>query len=347
VDEAQDIDPHCFDKKFSPMAAAHNATRVFWGTPWTSDTLLSRERRRAEQAQQADGIRRLWVVPGSEVAHEVPSYACFMAEEIAVLGLDHPIIRSQYFCEEIDAQGGMFNAGRRALMQADQPAQEAPLPDQIYAFLLDVAGQDEARMTSGDDAPLNNPGRDSISLSIVSIDLGSLETLQAPTYRVVHRKQWTGLNHINVFGQVKALAEAWQPQHIVVDATGVGEGFWALLDRAFPARVIPVKFSQQTKSEIGWRFLAIIETGRFRDCSRSHEGPVGLQYNACKSQILLGPAQTLRWGVPEGVRGPDGQLVHDDFILADALVAVLDRLKWSARTMVSVIEGFDPLLMER
>ena len=82
---------------------------------------------------------------------------------------------------------------------------------------------------------------------------------------VAGRAAWTGANHLTVFGQLKALAESWQPQHIVIDATGVGEGLWSLLDRAFPARVIPVKFTQREKSEIGWRFLSIIETGRFRD----------------------------------------------------------------------------------
>ena len=55
---------------------------------------------------------------------------------------------------------------------------------------------------------------------------------QAPTYRVVQRMQWTGLNHLTVFGKLKALADQWRPQHIVIDATGVGEGLWAMLDKA-------------------------------------------------------------------------------------------------------------------
>ncbi len=76
---------------------------------------------------------------------------------------------------------------------------------------------------------------------------------------------WTGENHLAVFGKIKNLAEQWSPQHIVIDATGVGEGLWSLLDRSFPTRVIPVKFTAQEKSEIGWRFLSIIETGRFSD----------------------------------------------------------------------------------
>ncbi len=163
-------------------------------------------------------------------------------------------------------------------------------------------------------------GRDAAALSIVEIDLSSLGMLQGPTYRVVKRLQWTGANHLTLFGALKSLGEAWQPQHIVIDATGVGEGLWAMLDRAFPRRVQPVKFTRQEKSEIGWRFLSIIETGRFRDCCPTDE--VRAQYAACRSEILPGPAHTLRGGAPEG------SPIHDDIVLADSLVASLDQLKW-------------------
>ena len=43
VDEAQDVQIAKFDKDINPMAASTNATRVFWGTAWTSKTLLARE----------------------------------------------------------------------------------------------------------------------------------------------------------------------------------------------------------------------------------------------------------------------------------------------------------------
>ena len=209
---------------------------------------------------------------------------------------------------------------------------------------------------------LGNPGRDSTTLSIVEIDLSTLKTLQARTSRVVMRYSWTGENHLTVFSKIKSLAGAWRPQYIVIDATGVGEGLWDLLDKAFPTRVKPVKFTQQVKSDLGWGFLAIIETGRFRDCvsaplpqMRTFGGGAGggggvgsdsvrLQYASCQCEILPGPAKTLRWGVPEGVRGPDGELIHDDFILADSLTVILDKMKWHASSPTLIIQGRDPLL---
>jgi hypothetical protein len=377
VNEAQDVSPLIYDKHFAPMAAANNATRLCTGTAWTHSTLLAREERYCRLKEEQDHVKRVFIVDGHEIAKAHAPYGEFLQAEISRLGANNPIVLSQYLCREIDAQAGMFTAARMALMQADSPAQGAPVPGSVYAFLLDVAGQDEAVLISSE---LGNPGRDSTTLSIVAIDLSTLETLHAPTYRVVHRQSWQAIGHLQVFGQIKALADVWQPQHIVIDATGVGEGLWALLEKFFPTRVIPVKFTQQEKSAIGWRFLAVIETGRFRDCYSnspllaqggfepplrtplprgSGETPtrngassgvgwvdpdtVRIQYDSCQSEILPGPAKTLRWEVPAGTRGPDGELVHDDYVIADSLVAVLDRLAWFLPARTVVIETPDAL----
>jgi len=210
------------------------------------------------------------------------------------------------------------------------------------AFLLDVAGQDEnaisvsSSLALDGDLPLSNAARDSVALTIVSVDLSTLELLKAPTYRVLERYSWTGLNHLTVFGQLKALAENWRPGHIVVDATGVGEGLWALLDRQFSGRVTPVKYSTVVKSDIGYRFIAIIESGRFRDAAPDPR--VEAQYRACQAEILPGPAKTLRWGVPDRGRDSSGELIHDDHLMADSLVAILDRMEWYLSSPTIIIQ---------
>jgi hypothetical protein len=216
---------------------------------------------------------------------------------------------------------------------------------QSHAFLIDVAGMDESKLASTASSynlGLGNPGRDSTAITVVEIDLSTLQTLEHPTYHVVARHSWVGENHIAIFGKLKNLAETWKPQCIVMDATGVGEGLWAMLDRHFPTRVLPVKFTQQEKSEIGWRFLSIIETGRFRD--HCHTDEVRLQYGKCICEILPGPQKILRWGVPDGTRGPAGELIHDDFILADSLVAKLDQLEWCCSSPTLIVQIRDPLL---
>ena len=364
VNEAQDIDAAVYDKRFAPMAASSNATRVFMGTAWTSQTLLAREMRAAQQAEQRDGRRRVFRYDAQDVRKDVPAYGDFVDGEIARLGRGHPLVRTQFFNEEIDAQAGMFNAARRALMRADRAGASSPQPGAGYeiAFLIDVGGMQEGRPALADPDGLSSSRRDSTTLSVVEIDPSTLEVLQAPTYRVLDRRLWTGCNHLTVFGQLKALAESWRPRHIVVDATGVGEGLWAMLDKAFPTRVIPVKFSSSTKSEIGYRFLAIIETGRFKDCSSDSpaipdalptlggacgsvpsRADVDRQYSACQAEILIGPRKTMRWGVPEGRRDADGRLIHDDIPVTDSLTAVLDRLQWSASSPTFIIRPKDPL----
>jgi hypothetical protein len=338
VDEAQDIEQSKFDKDFDPMTASTNATRVFWGTVWTSQTLLARQMRVARTEQAMDGIQRLFFYTADDIGKRLKSYRDHVARVVAEKGRQHPLVKTQFFCEEIDAQSGLFHAGRRALMQGDQPAQQTPIRGHLYAFALDIAGQDETML---DLAGLGNPGRDSTTLSVIDVDLTTLATLQAPTYRVVQRHAWTGTAHLKIFGQLKALADTWRPQHIVIDATGVGEGLWALLDKTYPTRVLPVKFTQQAKSEIGYGFIAIIETGRFRDCASSAE--VEIQYENCRSEILIGPQHTMRWGVPDGKRGPDGNLLHDDYITADALTAELDKIEWGISTPTKIARATDPL----
>lgn len=338
VDEAQDVDQAKFDKDFDPMTASTNCTRVFWGTVWTSDTLLHRQMQIAKREQETDGIKRLFFYTADDVRTIVPSYGAHVDRVITEKGRQHPLVKTQYFCEEIDAQVGMFNNARRALMIGDQPAQLQPTPDHVYALCIDVAGQDEALLNLDG---MGNPGRDSTTLSIVDIDLTTISTLRAPTYRIVHRAAWQGESHPSILGKLKSYADTWKPLQIVIDATGVGEGIWGMLDRMFPTKVLPVKFSQQVKSELGWNFIGIIETGRFHDCAPSDT--VNIQYDKCQSEILPGPSKTLRWGVKDGTRGPDGLLVHDDHLLADSLVTILDTLTWSAPTDPRTVEGIDPL----
>lgn len=338
INEAQDVDAAIYDKKFAPMVASTNATRVFFGTAWTSDTLLHRELKRAQELEKQDGIKRAFVYTADHVRKVVKPYGAFVDGEISKNGRQHPLIKTQYFCETIDSQAGMFNAARLALMQGDQNAQAEPIPGHIYAFLVDVAGQDEALLNLDG---MGNPGRDFTRLSIVDIDLSTLATLQLPTYRIIHREGWQGINHLAVYGKIKAYGERWQPQYFVIDATGVGEGLWALLDKSFPTRVLPFKFTAQSKSELGYGYLSIIETGRLRDCCPSDE--TRIQYEKCTSEILPGPGKTMRWGVKDGTRDASGQLVHDDTVIADSLTAELDKLEWSIPVQGEMIHVHDPL----
>lgn len=73
------------------------------------------------EAEKRDGVKRVFIVDCEEVGRINKLYKKYVAQEILKLGRQHPLVRTQYFCEEIEAQAGMFNAARLALMQGDQP----------------------------------------------------------------------------------------------------------------------------------------------------------------------------------------------------------------------------------
>lgn len=354
-DEAQDVLIAKWDKDIAPMAASTNATRVFWGTAWTRSTLLAREMRAALEAERQDGLRRVFRITAAEVAAEVPAYGDFVAEQVRRHGRQHPMVKTQYFSEEIDAEGGMFPARRQALMQGDHPPQDRPSPGRLYALLLDVAGEDENALDPlhpGEaGAGLKNAARDSTALTVVEVDLSALddELVAAPVYRVVHRRLWTGDRHPLLYGQLRSLVEAWEARYLVVDSTGVGAGLASFLERAFPQRVIPFQFNAASKSRLGWDFLSLVESGRFRDYRPPPGNPDPLgelfwrQLTACSMEVVSGPEKRLRWGVPEGHHDPlTGEPAHDDLVLSAALCAVLDGLAWG-QTASRVIAAPDPL----
>jgi hypothetical protein len=338
INEAQDTEIAIYDKKFSPMVASTNATRVFWGTVWTSNTLLARQTRAAREQEKQDGIRRVFMYTADDVRKVNKAYGTFVDGEVRKLGRQHPLIKTQYFCEEIDAIANLFNAGRLALIQAPPIENAQPQEGKTYCMLIDVGGQDEALLELDG---MSNPGRDYVTLDIIEIDLSSLALLQSPTYHVNKRLEWHGVNHVDVFGAIVALIQSWNCLYLVLDATGVGEGLWGMCAKKWPTKTIPVKFTQQTKSEIGYAFLGIIDTGRFRD--HCHTKTVDEQYVNCTSEILIGPLKTMRWGVKDGTRGADGQLIHDDYITADSLTSELDKLEWYIPGKTTIIEQPDVL----
>lgn len=330
-DEAQDVDPARWDRDFAPMAASTGATRVFYGTPWTGRTLLAREMRHLRELEARDGLRRVFLVPWERVAAEVRPYGRYVRDEIARLGLDHPAIRTQYLLQEIDAEAGMFPPARSSQMRGHHPPESAAAPDALYALLVDVAGEDEA----ADSDPLAATRRDSTALTVVRLDLSTVPTLGLPTYRVVHRRRWTGTPHPALYGALLDLARhVWHARYVVVDATGVGAGLASFLARALGERVVPYLFTARSKSDLGWGFLAVVDTGRFKDhapCADDDQAQFWREVEACEYEVVPGVQHLLRWGVPDPT-------VHDDLLISAALCAALDQLPWRYETRSYLLE---------
>lgn len=345
--EAQEVLPARWDAVFDPMGAASHSTQVFSGTVWTSNTLLARQMAYLGELERKDGKRRVFKVGWEEVAMYVPEYGEQVRSRIAQFGRDHPFIRTEYFLEEMDAEGQLFGPARRAQMRGYHPRQRSAMPGKVYALLVDVAGAEENAdwklqiANSGPDVEQTSEtsisnmqsaisNRDATALTVVEVDLAGLDDpfVMRPGYRVVDRRLWVGTPHPQLYAAIADLARnVWSARHVVVDATGVGAGLAGFLGQALKGKVVPFVFSSQSKSQLGWDFLGLVESGRYKEYAEDGESDTGLfwtQVEACGSQVGSGPGKLLRWGVED-------RATHDDLLVSAALCAVLDRLDWRPR----------------
>ncbi len=351
ANEAQDIDPGTWDAVFDPMAASTNATTVFMGTVWSGTTLLARQMRHLRALETADGRQRVFLVPWTTVAQDIPAYGDRVQARVAQLGAAHPFIRTEYELEELDGDGGLFPEHRIAQLRGDHDRLERARPGRRYALLIDVGGEEES---GGSQLSFFAPTRrDSTALTVVEVDLAVRDDGR-PVYRVVDRRVWTGVRHTALHDTLVDLARTvWKASWIVVDATGVGAGLSSFLRNTLEAnrgaspaiRVEPFIFTAASKSRLGWDFLGLIDSGRFKEYEARHFERVELSFRGTRNhpqrasarlpddvtaeyyaqlrattyEVLNGPGNVLRWSVP----ARDG---HDDLVISAALAAVLDGL---------------------
>jgi hypothetical protein len=350
--EAQDVDETKWGKEFAPMGASTNVTTVFYRTIWTSRTMLAQVMRRLKAQEAADGIKRVFVVPWEMVAAEVPAYGEYVRKEMQRLGENHPIIKTQYLLEEIDEAGRLFTEERAARMRGSHARARAPARGEVYALTVDVAGEDEE--LEGEELRTEEPRKDSTVVTVVRVDLtpplrASPEekergeedpVLGLPRYEVVDRHWWTGRKHSTLYAAICDLVEQWRASAVVVDATGVGAGLASFLAKRFglvkddpPGLVIPYEFGMMSKSDLGWAFLGVVETGRYKEYADDGAGDTRQFWREvaeCEFTVLPGPGKLMRWGVSDAT-------VHDDMVISAALVACLDGVEWSVEVPGEIV----------
>lgn len=371
ADEAQDIHIAKWDKEIAPMAASTNATRVFWGTAWTSRTLLAREAALCSELEKEDGYQRVFRVTADEVCEEVYAYRKFVEGEVRKFGRQHPIVKTQYYCEDIDEVGGMFTQSRLALMKGDHRPVFEPEAGKVYAMTIDVAGSDETKLDVDRIGEMNvlelEAGEhDCTAVTIFEIDMATLDdpVVGAVTYKVAQRMLYQNVALAEQHLRLKGVIDLWKPYRVVIDATGIGAGLFSTLNKVFGEVILPFVFTSKSKSDLAWSFLAVIDTGRFKDytCDDWDEGTIrdgetirkeleeqdylsrtfACQCEACSMKIRLGPAKLAAWGVEEGVRHPENYeiLLHDDLLISAAMCAVFDEVTFG-KAVSEVIQPKD------
>jgi hypothetical protein len=362
VDEMQDQQRAHIEAVFTPMRAARNATAVYLGTARTRHDALWLKKVELERQAEIDGLRRVFTAGPQQIIAANPAYRNFLQEQVQRHGRYHPIIASEYYLEPLGSAAGLFPPRRLALMRGDHARRRSPSGAPVIA-LLDVGGQDEA--ATSPIAQLENPARDYSACTIVELIQPGGDG--GPIYHALDIFTDHGSRHFQSYAGRPSLAERllaylhhWRVDHLVCDATGVGEGLssW-LAGRLGASNVTPFKFSASSKAALGASFLALVETGRFKywsdDADEEYSDGHWFWTQAAHCAYDLPPGarfeQDLRWYVPTSARvsTPSGmQSVHDDRLISASLVAEADRLlllgKISLGQAVSVvIRPSDPL----
>lgn len=321
ANEAQDIDADVWASRFTPMTASTNAPTLYLGTPWRSDSVLSRARRQAVKEQEADGTQHCFMVDWQRVGDELPPYRRHVEARAAELGWQHPFMQTEYMLHELDNSGGMFDQHRQAQMRGQHVRRHNGEEGKVYALLVDVAGEAEAEEAEIRSA---NPRKDSTALTVVEVDTSG----PLPEYRVIDRREWLGVKHTALADTLCDLAtNVWHAAHIIIDATGVGAGLSSMIASRLPGKLTPFIFGSASKSKLGWDFLGLVESGRYKDYADDGQQDTRKfwqQVAACQFEVMSGPGKLMRWSVLDA-------LLHDDLLISAALVAELDKLDFRPR----------------
>ena len=325
VDEAQAVDSDKFDRDFRPMAASTNAPVVYYGTPWGAGSLLEQAKATHRAAERRDGRTRHLRYDWQRVAEHVPAYGRYVEAERARLGERHPLFRTQYLLEVVDAADRLFDAATLAQLEGRYDRLSAPRRGERYIAGLDLAGPrlDEGATgggASGDSATgedARERGRDWTVLTIARVS-GEAST---PLIEVVEHQAWRGAATEHVIARLAdRLKRVWRVRHLAVDATGLGGPIADLLAGRLPRGVVePVVFTAERKSRLGFGLLAAAGAGRLRLYRADGSG----EASECRRQLSLARAgyrgdRSMQFDVDPA----DG---HDDYLMSLALVVAAAR----------------------
>ena len=313
VDESQDVSPEKYSKEFKPMASTTNATTVHYGTAWDDKTLLEQVKQTNLELERRDGIKRHFQYDWQEIAKYNPDYGRYVDGERQRLGESHPLFQTQYCLRPIHGGGGFLSQQQLAQMRGDHPRRHRPdLGRSVFVAGVDVGGEESEEVA----LRAAKPRQDSTVLTIARLDYAdSDDIIGSPRLEIVEHYWWIGVSHNDLYARlVDVLKNVWRCKRVVVDSTGLGEGIASFLRKALGRSVvIPFKFSQSSKSSLGFELLAAINGGRVKiyaaDGSEEY-GQFWFQMERAKSSYRAN--QTMNFFV-------DPSEGHDDFLMSLAL----------------------------
>jgi hypothetical protein len=245
--------------------------------------------------------------------------------------------------------GRLFDERRLGLIYRTTLAR-AHVPDAggVYVATIDVGGADLLQENREHDFTV-------AAIHHVAFDSQAGVTAPLPAFCTIDYLTMQGANVLDDTPDRRRLftyLDHWRPARIVTDATGLGVGLASALLKRYPARVIPFHFSGSSKTALLNQWLALIETGRYLhfQTPAGGNGSSDLDYARMREQLMRceheekitsnGTARHTEWGVPAVAcwRNPHtlvDELLHDDHLLAVALVGVLAEADLRPHTATS------------
>jgi len=321
MDEAQDILPEKYTREFRPMGSASNCTTVLYGTAWDDATLLEEVKQVNLELQRQDGRRRHFAFDWQTVAGYNDDYRRYVEGERQRLGQDHPLFLTQYALVPLHGAGRLLDARQLALLQGGHPRRQRREEGKSYVAGIDLAGE-ELPTERYENVRLPRRARDATAMVIAEVSAPpSQEALPlGPQISVVEVRSWTGVEHHLVFPEMVAiLRDLWTCRRVMVDATGLGEVVASFLRRALGACVVSLKFTPQSKSELGFNLLSAVNSGRLK----VFRGDGSAEYRTLmaeleKARVQYRANRTMDFYV-------DPAEGHDDLLMALALAAEAAR----------------------
>jgi hypothetical protein len=314
IDESQDVSREKYSKEFKPMGAATNVTTIHYGTTWDDSTLLEEVKEANLELERKDGLKRHFRYDWQEIAKYNPDYRAYVEAERERLGENHPLFLTQYRLLPIHGGGGFLSRQQLAQLNGEHERKSRPDRGKVYVAGIDIAG--EAEVEEGAYLISLKPRQDSTVVTIGELDFSVCDDVQKQGgIRVVEHYRWTGEKHAELYPRlVDILKNVWHCRRIVVDATGIGQPVSSFLRKALGSKVSAFTFTSRAKSELGFKLLAAINSGRLKvysgDGSEEHK-EFWLEMERAKSQYR--PSQTMNFYV-------DPAEGHDDFLMSLALV---------------------------
>jgi hypothetical protein len=312
IDESQDVDKDKYTKEFRPMASSTNATTVHYGNTWDDSTLLEQVKQSNLEQEKQDGIRRHFRYDWQEVAKYNPDYLSFAESERSRLGADHPLFLSQHALLPIRITGGFLSRAQIAILQGTHSRRAGrESQDKIYVAGLDLAGEAEVTEEPG----MAVRGRDVAVLTVAEVSFpADGAAVKEPRIEVEEHYAWVGRPHPELYREsLHIIRDTWMCSRLVIDATGVGEGVASFLRAALGHRIVPFKFTQPSKSALGFNLLAAINSGSLK----LYAGDGSPEYREMlfeleRARNVSRPNRTINFYVDPA----DG---HDDYLISLAL----------------------------